>query len=57
MCTRGSLIVRLVVLIDTWWNVNKIKAKVFEEGKAVLIDTWWNVNDGNTIFSDFLYAF
>ena len=32
------------VLIDTWWNVNKIKAKVFEEGKAVLIDTWWNVN-------------
>ena len=22
------------VLIDTWWNVNKIKAKVFEEGKA-----------------------
>ena len=32
------------VLIDTWWNVNKIRAKVFEEGKAVLIDTWWNVN-------------
>ena len=32
------------VLIDTWWNVNRIKAKVFEEGKAVLIDTWWNVN-------------
>ncbi len=32
------------VLIDTWWNVNKIRGKVFEEGKAVLIDTWWNVN-------------
>ena len=32
------------VLIDTWWNVNKVRAKVFEEGKAVLIDTWWNVN-------------
>ena len=24
---------QIVVLIDTWWNVNKIKAKVFEEGK------------------------
>ena len=22
-----------LVLIDTWWNVNKVKAKVFEEGK------------------------
>ena len=33
------------VLIDTWWNVNKIKAKVFDEGKPVLIDTWWNVNE------------
>ena len=32
------------VLIDTWWNVNKVRAKVFEEGKPVLIDTWWNVN-------------
>ena len=32
------------VLIDTWWNVNRVKAKVFEEGKPVLIDTWWNVN-------------
>ena len=25
--------------------MNKVRAKVFEEGKAVLIDTWWNVND------------
>ena len=24
--------------------MNKIRAKVFEEGKPVLIDTWWNVN-------------
>ena len=23
-----------IVLIDTWWNVNKVRAKVFEEGKA-----------------------
>ena len=22
------------VLIDTWWNVNKVRAKVFEEGKG-----------------------
>ena len=34
----------VAVLIDTWWNVNRVRAKVFEEGKAVLIDTWWNVN-------------
>ena len=38
------------VLIDTWWNVNKIKAKVFEEGKPVLIDTWWNVNFYHPLF-------
>ena len=41
------------VLIDTWWNVNKVRAKVFEEGKAVLIDTWWNVN---RIYIKILYA-
>ena len=32
------------VLIDTWWNVNKMKPaqKLYED--IVLIDTWWNVN-------------
>ena len=35
----------VLVLIDTWWNVNKTFAKIFDELKAVLIDTWWNVND------------
>ena len=32
------------VLIDTWWNVNKIKELVITQIKRVLIDTWWNVN-------------
>ena len=44
-CYRYCYIyIPIFVLIDTWWNVNKVRAKVFEEGKAVLIDTWWNVN-------------
>ena len=33
-----------VVLIDTWWNVNKKISKSLKNGTAVLIDTWWNVN-------------
>ena len=34
----------MLVLIDTWWNVN-LGAITIEETKApVLIDTWWNVN-------------
>ena len=34
----------LKVLIDTWWNVNEIAIKVFNDSDVVLIDTWWNVN-------------
>ena len=33
-----------IVLIDTWWNVNKTYEKVFVIPYEVLIDTWWNVN-------------
>jgi len=34
----------VLVLIDTWWNVNS-KIKVFQAfPNVVLIDTWWNVN-------------
>ena len=34
----------MLVLIDTWWNVNKLMlAGVFPDA-LVLIDTWWNVN-------------
>ena len=37
----------MLVLIDTWWNVN-LGAITIEETKApVLIDTWWNVNLGD----------
>ena len=34
----------VVVLIDTWWNVNETGKKKEEDKKEVLIDTWWNVN-------------
>ncbi len=45
--TAVRLLKCICVLIDTWWNVNKVRAKIFEEGKPVLIDTWWNVNTIN----------
>ena len=32
------------VLIDTWWNVNKICIISYVIKGFVLIDTWWNVN-------------
>ena len=41
----------IVVLIDTWWNVNEEKISVKEPVLAVLIDTWWNVNLINLLFS------
>ena len=34
----------LIVLIDTWWNVNVRDEIVFDFQNQVLIDTWWNVN-------------
>ena len=34
----------MLVLIDTWWNVNKYKGKLSNGRAVVLIDTWWNVN-------------
>ena len=34
------------VLIDTWWNVNTVKALKDSGFSGVLIDTWWNVNSG-----------
>ena len=43
-CTRGLLIVRLAVLIDTWWNVNLGDYSIDTFYNGVLIDTWWNVN-------------
>ena len=33
-----------IVLIDTWWNVNKQDVTIFVMDEIVLIDTWWNVN-------------
>ncbi len=34
----------VLVLIDTWWNVN-VRYYTFDvNNPLVLIDTWWNVN-------------
>ena len=35
----------IVVLIDTWWNVNMLMVTRTKAVLPVLIDTWWNVND------------
>ena len=43
---------RVLVLIDTWWNVNLDIAKFEEKCKTVLIDTWWNVNILRVSYSD-----
>ncbi len=34
----------VLVLIDTWWNVNKALIGQTASEFMVLIDTWWNVN-------------
>ena len=34
----------VLVLIDTWWNVNIYDLAVRINCIFVLIDTWWNVN-------------
>ena len=34
----------LLVLIDTWWNVNDDSSSLATSMLKVLIDTWWNVN-------------
>ena len=38
----------VLVLIDTWWNVNPIYELVIFKINLVLIDTWWNVNNTST---------
>ena len=41
----------MIVLIDTWWNVNKIFDIRPNTSIVVLIDTWWNVNNKSQTFS------
>ena len=36
--------IALMVLIDTWWNVNFSSSVSTLIVCIVLIDTWWNVN-------------
>ena len=49
------LIVFLIVLIDTWWNVNKDTPQNRNKAMRVLIDTWWNVNFADC--SKYLFQF
>ena len=35
---------QMLVLIDTWWNVNAYINIPNTKQVRVLIDTWWNVN-------------
>ena len=36
--------IAFLVLIDTWWNVNREDCHTLILTDTVLIDTWWNVN-------------
>ena len=33
------------VLIETYWNVNKIERRKWQISLTVLIETYWNVNE------------
>ncbi|GEM_PF-6062397 len=44
MLMMAISLVRIHVLIDTWWNVNQCICSQKLKQKVVLIDTWWNVN-------------
>ena len=39
-----TIVLFVLVLIDTWWNVNEWLTAYNEHSASVLIDTWWNVN-------------
>ena len=43
----------VIVLIDTWWNVNCGLINNRLSTRIVLIDTWWNVNN-NTKLSEIM---
>ena len=51
MCEVSEYYGDNVVLIDTWWNVNKTTPAIFWSLSIVLIDTWWNVNYLSPSFS------
>ena len=38
------------VLIETYWNVNKIGALVIFRQSHVLIETYWNVNSAGSFY-------
>ena len=44
MLQTNSALVLMLVLIDTWWNVNLYASRLIIKMAMVLIDTWWNVN-------------
>ena len=44
MILHEGVLLKMLVLIDTWWNVNVGRIAEFYGADGVLIDTWWNVN-------------
>ena len=49
------MIVRTVsVLIETYWNVNKILPRRPAAEEVVLIETYWNVNFGRAMYEMYL---
>ena len=46
----------VLVLIDTWWNVNAAFTTVSHTPFKVLIDTWWNVNLEVVLFPNAMEA-
>ena len=44
---QSNRLLRLCVLIETYWNVNIVIMRKNNCEKLVLIETYWNVNDYN----------
>ena len=47
----------IIVLIDTWWNVNYIQQSKILNPNRVLIDTWWNVNEFLFVINKYFTVF
>ena len=39
-----SISVFIIVLIETYWNVNNLRGADITAARSVLIETYWNVN-------------
>ena len=41
----------MLVLIETYWNVNDIIEQILKKLEGVLIETYWNVNTHTLLLS------